>query len=295
MAQTISDRSPVATKRASPQRKRAAESRALAVLEHTGWVPFACAIAAMMMIAVAGITWITSPYWGDNNAQAKARNVGAIPTAPAAAQPSAVANIVSPNRIEIPKINAEAPIVPVGTTPDGELDVPLNPKTVGWWQYGAKPGATKGTAILAGHINYKGVTGAMAAIGKLNPGDAVYVFGKQNADAQHEVRFRVTGVRTYHKSHLPYKQLFDQNSVGRIVIVTCGGPFDASTGNYLDNIVVFAVPEPSTTATGTPGIPGLTTVPTGIPGLSNQPSPSDTAPSDTSGPRQTPSPTDSSS
>jgi hypothetical protein len=25
--------------------------------------------------------------------------------------------------------------------------------------------------------------------------------------------------------------------------VTCGGPFDASTGNYLDNIVVFAVPK----------------------------------------------------
>jgi hypothetical protein len=29
---------------------------------------------------------------------------------------------------------------------------------------------------------------------------------------------------------------------GRLVLVTCGGPFDASTGNYLDNIVAFAVP-----------------------------------------------------
>lgn len=264
------DRSPVAAKKSSSKRPSLAGERALALLEHTGWVPFACAIAALMTIAVAGITWVTSPYWGNNNAQARARNVGVVPTTVAPGRPSPVADIVSPNRIEIPKIKANAPIVPVGTTPDGELDVPLNPMTVGWWHYGAKPGAAVGTAILAGHINYAGVTGAMAAIGRLNPGDAVYVFGQQNADARHEVKFRVTGVRTYHKTRLPYKSIFDQKSIGRIAIVTCGGPFDASTGNYLDNIVVFAVPDstpalvpaPARTAlpTGVPGIPGLGSV-----------------------------------
>jgi hypothetical protein len=231
------------------------------VLDYTGWVPFACAIAAMMLVALAGITWVTSPYWG-KNPQAHARNVGSIPTLVA---PSAVADIISPNRIEIPKIHANAPIVPVGTTPDGELVVPLDPKVVGWWRYGAKPGATVGTAILAGHINYAGVTGEMAQIGRLNPGDVVYVFGKQNAERRHEVRFTVTGVRTYHKTRLPYKQIFDQKSAGRIAIVTCGGPFDASTGNYLDNIVVFAVPDLGLTK---PGIPGLRTTDTPTPSSS---------------------------
>jgi hypothetical protein len=214
-----------------------AEGRVLAVLEYTGWVPVACAIAAMMMIAFAGITWVTTPYWG--NADAAPRNVGTIPTLSA---PHAVADVVSPNRIVIPKLKANAPIVKVGTTSDGELQVPLDPKKVGWWQYGAKPGATVGTAILAGHINYAGVTGSMASIGKLGPGDEVDVFGTQNADHQHEVRFTVTGVRTYHKTQLPYRQIFDQHSPGRIAIVTCGGPFNAATGNYGDNIVVFAVP-----------------------------------------------------
>ncbi len=201
---------------------------------------------------------MTSPHWGNNKTQAQAepRNVGAIPTTPAA--PHVVADIISPNRIEIPKIHAVAPIVAVGTTPDRELEIPLNPKRVGWWKYGAKPGATKGTAILAGHINYAGVTGPMATIGKLNAGDEVFVFGTQNADPRHEVTFRVTGVRTYHKTRLPYKEIFDQKSVGRIAIVTCGGPFDASTGNYLDNIVVFAVPDPRGTKTASsPGIPGV--------------------------------------
>jgi hypothetical protein len=98
----------------------------------------------------------------------------------------------------------------------------------------------------------------MADIGELKPGDEVDVFGKQNADARHEVAFRVTGVRTYHKTHLPYQQIFDQKSIGRIAIVTCGGPFDASTGNYLDNIVVFAVP--------------MTSVPIGLSGPTPPPS-----------------------
>jgi Sortase domain len=243
------------------------------MLEHAGWVPFACVIAAIMTIAVAGITWVTSPHWGNNKvqAQAKARNIGAIPTAPAS--PHVVADIVSPNRIEIPKIHAVAPIVPVGTTADRELEIPLNPKRVGWWKYGAKPGATKGTAILAGHINYAGVTGPMATIGKLNPGDAVFVFGTQNADRRHEVRFVVTGVRTYHKTHLPYNQIFDQKSIGRIAIVTCGGPFDASTGNYLDNIVVFAVPDPNSAKTSShAGIPGVSSPPTGPPARPSSPS-----------------------
>jgi hypothetical protein len=231
-------------------RQTRVNARVLALLDHAGWAPFACAIAALMTVALAGMTWVTSPYWGQN-AQAPRVHKGVVPTNIA---PSAVADIVSPNRIEIPKIHASAPIVPVGTTPDGELDVPLDPKVVGWWRYGAKPGATVGTAILAGHINYAGVTGEMAAIGQLNPGDTVYVIGKQNAQKRHEVRFTVTGVRTYHKTRLPYKQIFDQKSAGRIAIVTCGGPFDASTGNYLDNIVVFAVPDIGLTK---PGIPGL--------------------------------------
>ena len=216
------------------------KSRELAVLRYVGWLPFACAIVATLVIGVAGVTWLNSPYWG-RNPQAQARAVGTIPTTSPATTATPVPAI-DPNRIEIPKLKETAPIVSVATTSDGELDVPLNPKKVGWWRYGARPGASKGTAILAGHVNYAGVSGSMAHIGKLKPGDQVNVYGKQNANNQTEVRFRVTGVRTYHKTTLPYKQIFDQKSIGRIVIVTCGGPFDASTGSYLDNIVVYAVP-----------------------------------------------------
>ena len=163
-------------------------------------------------------------------------DVGSIPV-----DPGRYLIQLAPNRIDIPRLKASAPIVDVGTTPDGELDVPINPRVAGWWSPGAKPGAKVGTALIAGHINYAGVTGTFARIGTLRPGDVVDVYGKQNA-APGMVRFRVTGVRSYKKTALPYKEIFDQKSVGRLALVTCGGAFDTSTGNYLENIVVFAVP-----------------------------------------------------
>ena len=202
-----------------------------------GWLPFLMIIAAVVVLAASGITWVTSPYWTRTVIVAAPRNVGIVPVQPG----GSVAAYVAPIRIELPTLDTVAPIIDVSTLPGGELDVPLNPKVVGWWQYGAKPGASKGTAILDGHINYAGVEGALARIGSLNPGDPIYIYG-MNGTASTRLSFRITGVRTYDKQRLPYQQIFDQNSVGRIALVTCGGPFDASTGNYLDNIVAFAVP-----------------------------------------------------
>jgi hypothetical protein len=202
-------------------------------------VPFLFILAAITLIATSAVTWVISPHWGGpDNVFAAPRNIGEVPV-----EAGALVPYISPNRIEIPAIDAQAPIIRVGTLPGRELDIPLNPKVVGWWGGGAKPGARKGTAILAGHINYAGVTGELARIGALNPGDAVYVYGKRQGN-EVRLKFLITGVRTYNKTALPYQEIFDQRSVGRLAIVTCGGAFNASTGNYLDNIVAFAVPAP---------------------------------------------------
>ena len=191
--------------------------------------------AAILLATAAGVIYVISPNWGKRNAQAAPRNVGRVPTLH-----GKLVDYVSPHMITIPKLSAKAPIVKVGTV-HRELDIPLNPKIVGWWDGGARPGDRRGTAILAGHINYSGVTGVLARIGTLNPGDAVFVTGLHKSKKV-RLKFTITGVRTYKKTVLPYRQIFDQSTAGRLAIVTCGGPFDASTGNYEDNIVAFAVP-----------------------------------------------------
>jgi hypothetical protein len=212
------------------------ETRTVAT-KPAGRVPFLCVLAAIIALAGSAISWVISPNWGGQRvARAEARNIGQVPTT--AGVPVAY---ISPYAIEIPRLGAKAPVVAVGITPDGALEVPLNPKTVGWWKDGAKPGARKGTAILDGHINFRGVNGVLSRIGTLDPGDTVYVTGRHGSKPV-RVKFAITGVRSYEKKGLPYKEIFDQKSVGRLAIVTCGGPFDPHTGNYLYNIVVFAVP-----------------------------------------------------
>lgn len=219
----------------SSTRRRRSSTRAL-----VGWVPFMTMLAAIVLLAVSGVMWVLSPNWGKHNPITAPRDVGVVPHTQVGS-PVAAQIVISPDRIVIPKLQTEAPIVPVGTDSGGALEIPLNPKIAGWWKYGAKPGAKVGTAIIAGHINYAGVEGALARIGTLNPGDQVYVYGIV-AGQQQRLTFRITGVRTYLKKNLPYKEIFNQKSVGRLAIVTCGGPFDPSTGNYLDNIVAYAVP-----------------------------------------------------
>jgi Sortase domain len=224
-----------AAQRAPRHRKQAAQRRRSG-RTLLGSAPFLFALAAITLVATSAVTYVISPDWGHSIVDLGRPNTGTVNGVAGAAVPN-----IAPNRIEIPKIHAVAPIVRVGTLANRELQIPLNPKVVGWWSPGARPGASKGTAILAGHINYAGVRGELADIGALRPGDPVYVYGKRQNKAV-ELSFRVTGVKTYRKTALPYKQIFDQNSVGRLAIVTCGGAFDTSTGNYLDNIVVFAVP-----------------------------------------------------
>jgi hypothetical protein len=49
-------------------------------------------------------------------------------------------------------------------------------------------------------------------------------------------------VRTYPKETGLPASAFARDGAPRLVLITCGGPFDAATGNYEDNVVVYATP-----------------------------------------------------
>jgi len=54
-------------------------------------------------------------------------------------------------------------------------------------------------------------------------------------------RYRVVSVRMMRKEALP-TDIYSRRGRARLVLVTCGGPFDSSSRHYRDNIVVTAVP-----------------------------------------------------
>jgi LPXTG-site transpeptidase (sortase) family protein len=117
----------------------------------------------------------------------------------------------------------------------GALIPPSNPRIVGWWSDGARPGAAKGSAVITGHKVHDG-GGAFDDLDQLTAGDAVTVTtGRRTID------YVVSTVTTYRKKALATQaaQVFDQSVPGRLVLVTCE---DWDGTAYLSNAVVIANP-----------------------------------------------------
>ncbi len=148
-----------------------------------------------------------------------------------------------------------APISADPLTADGDLFVPDDPRAVSWAMEDAAPGAPRGTAILVGHVNYvvdgELVRGALSDLAEYAVEHVGGTFTVVLADGR-RLDYRITGAEQYDKDQLAAgpelrQALYDQKSsfgagTGRLVLVSCGGEFDRRTGNYEDNIFVFALP-----------------------------------------------------
>jgi hypothetical protein len=143
-----------------------------------------------------------------------------------------------PLRLTIPSGGVTAPVVPIGVRPDGSLALPDSPRTVGWWIGSAAAGDRRDGTLLAGHVDSaaEGV-GALATLRDLPAGARIVVtdaFGVRHG-------YTVTARRSYPKYALP-RQVFQITGRAGLTLVTCGGPFDRHTGQYRDNVVVYAAP-----------------------------------------------------
>jgi len=140
--------------------------------------------------------------------------------------------------VRIARLGIDAPISAVGIDMKaGALGIPENIKRVGWWRDGATPGDEAGTALIAGHVDSaKNGAGAFYALKSAHRGDTVTV-----TQGGKTLKYRVTTIKTMKKSALP-TNIYTRTGSPKLVLVTCGGPFDPKIGHYRDNIVVTAVP-----------------------------------------------------
>jgi hypothetical protein len=142
-----------------------------------------------------------------------------------------------PVRLRIPAQGLDAAVVAVGVAADGALGVPDDPEVVGWWRDGARPGEQAGSVVLDGHVDtYGGGRGALFRLAQLRPGDTVQLVLPAGT-----VDYTVAAVRTYNKADLPL-DVFDRTGAPRLVLISCGGPFDRARRSYRDNVVVYGVP-----------------------------------------------------
>ena len=139
----------------------------------------------------------------------------------------------------MPALKISAPVVPVGVNDSGEMAIPHDVGTIGWYRFGAVPGSTAGSAVFSGHVDSadQGV-GVFAHVGDLNPGDLIEVTDHAGTTRG----FIVIAREEWTKGQVPLGRLFDRSGRPRIVLMTCGGTFDREALSYDDNIAVTAVP-----------------------------------------------------
>lgn len=145
-----------------------------------------------------------------------------------------------PVRIRVPDAGVDAPVVITGVDERGGMAVPENIRTVGWYRFGAGPGAPAGSAVLAGHVDDRiQGRGAFYRLADLPAGSPVEI---TLADGT-VVVYRVGAVERVPKTGLPADRLFARDGPPRLALITCGGAFDRAKGGYTDNVVVTAAPE----------------------------------------------------
>lgn len=131
----------------------------------------------------------------------------------------------------------DTPLVSLGLTPDGSLEVPRDFAKAGWYAGGPKPGET-GPAVLAGHVDSTRGPAVFYRLRELQAGDEVAV---QRTDGTNE-QFIVDHVERFKKRAFPTATVFGPTDVPELRLVTCAGDFDWEHHTYLENLVVFARP-----------------------------------------------------
>jgi sortase (surface protein transpeptidase) len=170
--------------------------------------------------------------------------LAALVGAPRSAAPPPVIAAVAPAEITIDDIGVAAPIIAVGVQTDGQLEIP-DEHHVGWYALGAHPGQP-GATVLAAHVNWHHIDGPFAQLPGLEPGSQITLALEDGSTRTYEVVERAQ----YDKATLPAERIWTHDGPETLVLITCGGSFNADIRRYRDNVVVYAVPvgaAPSTT------------------------------------------------
>ncbi|GCE49053.1 sortase family protein [Thermosporothrix hazakensis] len=148
-----------------------------------------------------------------------------------------------PARLQIPRLQIDAPVLGVGATASGKMDAPTSQAinspywtSVFWYTLGVSPGQ-QGNAVIAGHVDKTGGDPAIFwNLKVLQPGDELQV---QLGDAS-IVRFVVERLESYPAETTDaevMKQVFGPTTERRLNLITCSGAW--TEHGYDQRLVAF--------------------------------------------------------
>jgi hypothetical protein len=201
------------------------------------------------VLAAVGLLVSLAAAWSRLDPGPTVRVAEPGPAAPAPPSPVTRADAVAgrgaeaappfPVRVTMPSTRVAAPVRPVGVATDGEMELPPDPRVLGWYQFGAAPGvAPGGSVVLAGHLDSERFgLGPLVRLRDLERGDVVSL---RLSDGRTRT-YGVVSLERFDRESLP-ERLFSRTGPERLRIITCGGEYDAKAGGYQQNLVVTATP-----------------------------------------------------
>jgi LPXTG-site transpeptidase (sortase) family protein len=125
--------------------------------------------------------------------------------------------------IQIPRMQVNAVVQPVGTDFNGKMSMPEDWGKTAWYSgEGAYKPGEKGNAVIAGHLDtIYGTLGQFYNLDTLVVGDEVLVY-----DDLHRLRrFMVTHKAIYNYDQAPLQEIFGPSTEEHLNLITCmGGP-----------------------------------------------------------------------
>lgn len=142
-----------------------------------------------------------------------------------------------PERLRVPGIGVDTRLMDLDLTATGQLQVPplSQPWMAGWYDRSPVPGDV-GPAVLAGHVDSHTGPAVFYRLRELHRGDQIVVDRSDGRTAT----FTVDRVEQVAKASFPTRRVYGATPRPELRLITCGGTFDAASGHYTANVVVYA-------------------------------------------------------
>jgi hypothetical protein len=202
----------------------------------TDWTTRVLVASAALLFAAAGATGIaylrSAPVSAPATAPLPSATHRALPVVQARFTPSTV-SIASIGQVDVAIVDA--------TVESDNLEPPADVHVAGIWTDGAGLDSTTGTTTLVGHVNYVGQgDGAFHDLASVARGSSITTVDNTGV----RTLWTVTAIEvTVKRTGVDPAVFAGPTGARRLVLVTCGGPFDANLHSYKDNVYVWASPK----------------------------------------------------
>ena len=196
------------------------------------------AAAAVLFILILTGSIGTSGYSGPETISGTVGDIRSVLTPqPTPTVPRPPPSEAPVTRIAIPRFGVDAPIVVRGVDAQGVMETPDGPKDVAWYDFSARPGFGS-NAVFSGHVDY------------INYGAAVF-WNLKDLEMNDIIEVRLEDGTVYeyvvvakdqvNAATAPIQEIVGSTPQEVVTLITCGGAFDASVGQYDERVIVRAV------------------------------------------------------